>query len=320
MLTDALSVAYHVLGQLEPYYLKQAEKVAKCSPWLKFGLKANGTRELMEAFFCHARLCSMCQWRKSRMLQQQLLKVFKAHRELRVSDRALFLTLTVRNVDGSDLNTAIDTMTEGIRRLMMYKRIKGAVTGWYRALEVTYNPETGEYHPHYHVLLMVRGEYFNKQAKWYIPQPEWVAMWGRALGVDYLPSVDIRAVNGRAGAEMSERTRKALAEVTKYAAKPQDIYSLSDNGASIPSHIVKVLHDSLAGRRLVGWGGLFKKLHKELNLADVDDENVDLTRVDDAVPEGSEIIAIETYTWGIGATRRPDYYLRRLESPQEQAA
>ena len=254
------------------------------------------------------------------MLQQQLLKVFKAHREERVSDRALFLTLTVRNIPADELGKALDQMAEGLRRLMMYKQVKEAVTGWYRALEVTYNPETQEYHPHFHALLMVRGDYFDKKRSFYISQGEWVAMWGRALGVDYLPSVDIRAVNGRAGAEMSERTRKALAEVTKYAAKPQDIYKLTDDGAHIPAHIVKALHDALHGRRLVGWGGTFKRLHKALNLADVDDPNTDLTKVDEPIPEGSEIVAIETFSWGVGATRRPDYYLRRLEAPPRSEA
>ena len=235
-----------------------------------------------------------------------------------MSDRALFLTLTVRNVAGDDLGVALDEMAEGLRRLCLYKKFKDAVTGWYRALEVTYNPQTAEYHPHFHVLLMVRGDYFDRKRAWYIPQEEWEALWQRALGVDYKPRVDIRAVNGRAGAEMSERTRKALAEVTKYAAKPQDIYQLSDDGAHIPAHIAGTLHTALSGRRLVGWGGLFKTLHKQLNLADVDDPNTDLTKVDDPVPEGSEIVAIETFGWGVGATRRPDYYLRRVTVPRNE--
>lgn len=251
------------------------------------------------------------------MLQQQLLKVFAAHKAERLSDRALLLTLTVRNVDGADLNEAIDKMTEGLRRLMMYKRVKNAVTGWYRALEVTYNPATKQYHPHFHALVMVRGDYFDKKRDWYVDQGEWVAMWGRALGVDYLPSVDIRAVNGRAGQQMSERTRKALAEVTKYAAKPQEIYKLTEDGATIDPQIVKVLHDSLAGRRLVGWGGLFKTLHKQLDLEDVESDDVDLTKADDDIPEGAEVVAIETFGWGMGPTRRSDYYLRRITSPAD---
>ena len=80
LMADALAVAYALLG-----WEKLAERVRKCAPVLIFGRRANGTRQLLEAFFCKVRLCSMCQWRKSRMLQQQLLKVFTAHREQRVS-------------------------------------------------------------------------------------------------------------------------------------------------------------------------------------------------------------------------------------------
>lgn len=57
----------------------------------------------------------------------------------------------------------------------------------------------------------------------------------------------------------------------------------------------KAPHDALHGRRLVGWGGTFKRLHKALNLADVDDPNTDLTKVDEPIPDESEIVAIETF-------------------------
>ena len=37
--------------------------------------------------------------------------------------RFLFLTLTIKNVSGKELNKTLSKMTEGFRRLMMYKKL-----------------------------------------------------------------------------------------------------------------------------------------------------------------------------------------------------
>lgn len=262
------------------------------------------------------------------MLHQQVCEVVDAHwsgtpkdpdYQPRKSDRVLLLTLTVRNCPGEDLPILLKQMSKAWDRLAKGKRFTGAMTGWFRALEVTYNREADTYHPHYHVLLMVRGDYFDKKKDHYISQAEWIELWRQAMRVDYAPSVDIRSINGKAGAEMSERTRKALHEVTKYAAKPQDLYKLAPDGAEVPPGVVRFLHDALKGKRLVGWGGTFKHLRAALQLADVDDPNTDLTNAGE-VPAGTEPIAILIYGWGIGATRSPNYRLMRRTEVVKEAA
>ena len=52
-------------------------------------------------------------------------------------------------------------MTEGFRRLMMYKKVDKNVLGYLRATEVTYSTEHENYHPHLHVLLFVKSSYFT---------------------------------------------------------------------------------------------------------------------------------------------------------------
>ena len=40
-----------------------------------------------------------------------------------------FLTLTIKNVSGKELNKTLSKMTEGFRRLMMYKKVDKNVLG-----------------------------------------------------------------------------------------------------------------------------------------------------------------------------------------------
>ena len=52
-------------------------------------------------------------------------------------------------------------MTEGFRRLMMYKKLIRMFSRYLRATEVTYSTEHENYHPHLHVLLFVKSSYFT---------------------------------------------------------------------------------------------------------------------------------------------------------------
>lgn len=85
---------------------KYAERMAFCSGWLQFGASENGL-QLKSASFCHVRHCPVCQWRKSlywrAMIYQTLPDITQAYPK----HRWLFLTLTVKNCDISDLRTTL---------------------------------------------------------------------------------------------------------------------------------------------------------------------------------------------------------------------
>ena len=48
---------------------------------------------------------------------------------------------------------------------------------WFRSLEVTYNKDRDDYHPHFHALLMVPHHYFYKDRGLYIPHEKWLDLW-----------------------------------------------------------------------------------------------------------------------------------------------
>ena len=107
--------------------------------------------------------------------------------------RFLFLTLTIKNVSGKELNKTISEMGRGFNRLMKYKKVDKNILGYLRATEVTYSNEHENYHPHLHVLLFVKSTYFARKDD-YLTQDDWTKLWAKAMKLDYTPVVDIRTV------------------------------------------------------------------------------------------------------------------------------
>jgi hypothetical protein len=91
------------------------------------------------------------------------------------------------------------------------------VQGWIRTTEVT-RGEDGSAHPHYHVLMMVSPSWFGKD---YVKQSRWAEVWGECLRVNYIPSVNIKAV--KADKKKNGTLEGAIAETLKYSVKAADM-------------------------------------------------------------------------------------------------
>lgn len=228
---------------------KKAERVFECGTYLEFRGKG-----LQYANFCKDRLCPMCAWRKSLKIYGEMSAVMSA---IDPSNQFLFLTLTVKNVDGHNLSDELDKLYKGYDLFMKKNMIKQGVKGWFRALEVTYNQDTG-YHPHFHVVLQVGKDYFGRN---YIKQSDYEKMWREAMNLDYDPRVDIRKVDNLT-------KEKAVAELAKYAVKDNDYIYPKDE--KLTDEVVEALYIALKNRRLVAYGGEMKKLHKAVK--DKDDK------------------------------------------------
>ncbi|MEK5299323.1 protein rep, partial [Bacillus sp. FSL R5-0659] len=264
--------------------------------------RETGRLRLYQAYFCKVRLCPMCAWRRSlKIAYHNKLIVEEANRQYKPA--WIFLTLTVRNVEGDALKQTISDMMKGFNRLMKYKKVDSAVRGYFRALEITKNHEENTYHPHFHVLIPVRTGYFGKN---YINQKEWTSLWKRAMKLDYTPIVHVQRVKGKKGidAEAIEKEvreameeQKAILEISKYPVKDTDVI----RGNEVTEEnldTVYYLDDALSARRLIGYGGILKDIHKELNLTDAEDG--DLIRIE----EDDDEVANETFEvmahWHVG--------------------
>ena len=207
------------------------------------------------ATLCRDRICPTCQWRLSLKRYAQMCQVLG-----RVDDidqyHAMFLTLTVRNCTGSNLRAQIGVMSEAWNRLLQRKPVKRILAGWARSLEVTYNKDRGDFHPHYHVILLIDPECdmsFDDLQKSF---NEW---WKISARLGYRPITDIRTITNLVPENDNEPLKTAIAETFKYTVKDSSLLEmpLTDFARYV---------EAVEGKRLVAYGGVIKEARKELNI------------------------------------------------------
>lgn len=255
---------------------KKAKRCEECGTYLAFSVYENfqtaeQKRKLKGANFCDVRWCPMCAWRKQRKFAGEVRSVLTQLEALRPV-RYVFLTLTMRNQHITELKTAIKTMNRAFNLLTKSPEFNSVVLGYVRALEVLGgSTSAGEAHPHFHVLLVVKPEYFSKG---YITQARWAELWQRCLRADYIPVVDVRKIKPKS-AEWTARD-SAIFETLKYLAKPQDIRSLCQKD-------FEELDRQTKGTKQYTRGGVLKDFKPEES--------------EDFSPEEWKLIAEEFYQW-----------------------
>lgn len=246
-----------------------------CADTLLFMQNAEGKNKLKSANFCRLRLCPMCQWRRSLKMFGQVKKITDKILESDKSIRFIFGTFTIKNCDAQNLETCINILNNKFLYLVSKnktfapaKKLKQNLLGYLKAVEVTYNTKDKTYHPHLHVIFAVRNTFFSS-SKYYMSKKEWINLWQQALGVNYKPQTDIRAIKTNTG--------KAVAEVAKYPVKTAPILSLKNDDEAV--EVLKTLTLSLNKKRFVSYGGIFKTVKQELKLVDIETDK-DLINVD----------------------------------------
>ena len=281
--------------RLEELGLKGFERVYQCAEVLKFHQQDDGTLKLHQAWFCKNRQCPLCNWRRSMKFSAQISKVIDKAIQRKPKATFLFLTLTIKNCIGKELDKEIKKMHQRFNRLMKYKKVQKNLLGYVRATETSYNDEFGNYHPHMHVLLMVKNKYF-KDSDNYISHEEWVKLWQKAMQLDYEPSVDIRKVYDKKGKGIVS----AIQETAKYPVKPLNI-DIDDENELL--QVTYDLYHGLKRKRLLSFGGLFKEIKNELGLDDTEDGDLVNTDGEEEASTGEEIVA--QWCW-----ERSNYFIR----------
>jgi plasmid rolling circle replication initiator protein Rep len=271
---------------------KRAGRIRDCGTFLEFKKnEETGQKFLSAANFCRERLCPMCQWRRSLRVFYEcsiVLDIAEAkHQEL----MPLFLTLTLKNckAEAGELSKTLDVIFKGWHRFINHSKMKKVLAGWFRALELTYNKKTNEFHPHIHALILVDKDYFKKG---YLETSEWVRLWRMSLGIDYDPICDIRRIRN------NKNRRKGIAEVAKYTVKDTEIISHEEARTDA---LVSALSVSLKGRRLYAFGGILKQI--QANLTDTDTEDGDLVHVGDGTIRNDVATIVERYRWSFGLSQ-----------------
>lgn len=306
--SELLSQSYSRIG-LD----SKSSRVSECGTFLEFAheISADGviaeSGKLHNANFCKDRLCPMCSWRRSYKIFAQVSQIM----ELIGKDyKFLFLTLTVPNCAPYELSKTITRLISSWDRFYHYKAFKKAVKGYFRALEITRNKTTGEYHPHFHIVLAVSKSYGSN--KDYIKHDEWLEMWRKAYKDSSITQVDIRLAKSKSKETDSavDSLSSAVAEIAKYAVKSSDY--IIDNDEALTDKIVDELSSALFKRRLTAFGGVFKEAFEKLKLDDA--EEGDLVHINETLNPALAWL-ITRYGWSCGVYEMTDSF---VQTPEER--
>jgi len=286
---------------LQILHYKKAHRVKECGEVLRFVEDKNGHKKLAQTWFCHSRLCPLCNWRRAMKQSNQLTQILAEAVKQRKTGRFLFLTLTVENTSGNQLKSELRQMGRAIRDLMRYKKPAKNLLGYVRSTEVTVNHEVDQpmYHHHMHVLLFMKSSYFTGTDN-YISQAEWTGYWQRAMKLTYMPVVNVEAVKPNVNRHKNSLLASAQ-ETAKYQVKSKDILT---NNPEQDLQVVDDLEQALAGSRQISYGGLLKEIRKQLQLEDV--ENGDLINTDSDDQKVDQVVREIVAKWDY---QRKNYFV-----------
>lgn len=287
---------------------KKALRMVECAKILLFkNFEQIGYRKLFKAFMCKILLCPFCMTRKSILIGNNLHKVLKFGAEEKKLEY-IHLTLALRNCKINELQETINLLLGAFNKLrkrdIFQERRGGSIKGWFRNLEVTFNHEEKTFHPHFHVVLAVEKTYFFKETNpdGYLTQERALQMWKECLGVDYLPTVDLRKVyyldeNGNKIIKFDddgEGLKKAVEEASKYITKALDLLSIEDE--KLQKKVIRSMLQALSYRRLFAYGGILKNIRAELKLQDEEKSNL-INLGDDEIDTTGMEYFVEVYKW-----------------------
>src|SRR5699024_8381459 len=169
-------------------------------------------------------------WKKSRK-DALALSVMMAYLKQEEKKEFIFLTVTAPNVLAEELNDEIKHYNQSFQRLMQRKEVKQIVKGYGRKLEITYNEEHNDYHPHFHFLIAVNKSYVT-DTKQYINRDRWLELWQQVTRNSLITQVDVRKVR-------NSKDDKVY-EIAKYSAKDSDYL--------INQEVFEVFYKALKGK------------------------------------------------------------------------
>jgi plasmid rolling circle replication initiator protein Rep len=259
-------------------------------------------------FSCRRRWCPICSARLTRvrreLLAVKLDLIAEEQKFLGVPLRHIFLTFTVRNCKVEDVEKTVQLLNDGLRRLTNRAFWKRQVLGYIKTLELTYNAETQEVHPHLHLLVAVTEDYFR--SKDYMAKPKLIKLWRDVCRLDYDPSVDIKSVKKKeiAGVEKEiddDDLKKAAFYVMKYQTKPHDLQD-------VPAGFIKALI-LLKGKRFADGAGIYRGIYKQIEIVNPPWEDQDFILEDDRPCVDDPVVSVAVFWWRASIER----YLRRLD-------
>lgn len=168
---------------------------------------------------CKHRWCSVCNRDRAR-------RAIRAYGEqLQALPDPFMVTLTLKNCKGKDLGNTITKMQATWRSIYKALRHECGIVYGFKKLEITYNADRDDYHPHFH--LMVSGKLQALRI-----QSLWMAKLGKEV-----------ASQGGQAVHTILHPEKAMLEVLKYC------YKTYTGGEVVEPKALHTIHQALYKRR-----------------------------------------------------------------------
>lgn len=213
--------------------------------------KCCGKARIVNAHLCRDRLCPTCQYLLSVKRYNQMQSTIAAIKNIDSYDWR-FITFTIRNCTPDELSPTIRTMLGAWDKVCKRRTIKRRLFGWGRSLEITYNQNTGTFHPHIHFIAA-----FEKgSAPDLLEVSQW---WQSALELSYLPVCDIEIPYSK----KDDTITGAMVEAFKYCTKSKELVDM-------PLSAFAELVSALKGVRLLAFGGIVRKARASIGIIEND--------------------------------------------------
>ena len=111
--------------------------------------------EIRKKFSCNSRYCPVCSDKLKLKEQRKMRKKLEEAKE----KNYLLMTLNGNNVTEENLKHEIEDNNRAFVSLMRSGLFKNIVTGYIKAVEITYINEKATYLPHLHIILLVKSNY-----------------------------------------------------------------------------------------------------------------------------------------------------------------
>lgn len=232
------------------------DRLKECGNFIKFQSSEDKTKFILAGGnFCNNRFCPFCSWLKAKRTAFELLELIKVV-EYTEKLAFIFITLTVPNVSREKLREEIECFNKSFKRLFETKEFKAFNKGFVRKLEITYNEERNDYHPHFHLVVAVNKSYFTSRD--YMSKRRLLELWQRATRNPNITQVDIKPCR--------MDTIKQVMELATYSAKQGDLYSSKE--------VFDGFYEGLFRKKLLVYNGIFKEYKKKIDIGEVDPTQV----------------------------------------------
>ena len=249
------------------------DRLKECGNFIKFQASEDKTKFILSGGnFCNNRFCPFCSWLKAKRTAFELLELIKVV-EYTEKLAFIFITLTVPNVTRESLREEIENFNKSFKRLFQTEEFKAFNKGFIRKLEVTYNEERNDYHPHFHLVVAVNKSYFKSRD--YMSKRRLLELWQRATRNPAITQVDIKPVK--------MGSIKEVMEIATYSAKQSELYSSKE--------VFDGFYEGLYRKKLIVYNGIFKDYRK---LQETKQLELNDTGLEEMKEKATEQLA---YTW-----------------------